>query len=151
MPDMKRGDGTRGAPVKHNIPTASTIMGLLRQGLTVSDIAIAANCSRSSIYYRCPGAAAAIGKKNFIKSLRATQWEVAIEDKNVAMLKFLGKQYLNQSEEPTVVTTTPAVTAELRSDVQAMMDRKQAEQMKAKDDMIEKLLQEIEKLNGDKD
>jgi hypothetical protein len=40
------------------------------------------------------------GRAEGKKSLRRSQWEKAVLDKDVRMLIFLGKQYLSQSESP---------------------------------------------------
>jgi len=89
--------------------TKSVVEKLAAIGCTTEEIASIVDVDEDFLYnaYKVP---LARGRNNLHSALRKTQIDVALQEHNVQMLIWLGKQYLNQREPRQDVTHSGDVT-----------------------------------------
>ena len=94
-----------GRPKKYNIDT-NTLFKLAKYNLTNIEIADIYGCDES-LLVKNYSEYLTKGRAELKKRLRQTQYEVAVEDKNVTMLIWLGKQILGQTEKAEIQMNRP--------------------------------------------
>ena len=96
---------TVGRPKKYDIDT-DTLFKLAKYNLTNIEIADIYGCDEA-LLRKNYSEFLTKGRAELKKRLRQTQYEVAVDDKNVTMLIWLGKQILGQTEKAEVQMNRP--------------------------------------------
>jgi len=96
---------TVGRPKKYDIDT-DTLFKLAKYNLTNIEIADIYGCDEA-LLRKNYSEFLTKGRAELKKRLRQTQYEVAVDDKNVTMLIWLGKQILGQTEKTTHEMANP--------------------------------------------
>ena len=96
---------TVGRPKKYDIDT-DTLFKLAKYNLTNIEIADIYGCDES-LLVKNYSEFLTKGRGELKKRLRQTQYEVAVDDKNVTMLIWLGKQILGQTEKAEIQMNRP--------------------------------------------
>tara|TARA_Y100001963_G_scaffold72041_1_gene100135 strand:- start:4063 stop:4419 length:357 start_codon:yes stop_codon:yes gene_type:complete len=96
---------TTGRPKKYNIDTEK-VFKLAKYNLTNQEIADIFGCDES-LLRKSYSEFLTKGRGELKKRLRQAQFEVAVEDKNVTMLIWLGKQILGQVEKAEIEMNRP--------------------------------------------
>ena len=94
-----------GRPKKYDIDT-DTLFKLAKYNLTNIEIADIYGCDES-ILVKNYSEFLTKGRGELKKRLRQTQYEVAVDDRNVTMLIWLGKQILGQTEKAELQMNRP--------------------------------------------
>ena len=94
-----------GRPKKYDIDT-DTLFKLAKYNLTNIEIADIYGCDES-LLVKNYSEFLTKGRAELKMRLRQTQYEVAVEDKNVTMLIWLGKQILGQTEKAEIQMNRP--------------------------------------------
>ena len=94
-----------GRPKKYDIDT-DTLFKLAKYNLTNIEIADIYGCDES-LLIKSYSEFLTKGRAELKKRLRQTQYEVAVEGKNVTMLIWLGKQILGQTEKAEIQMNRP--------------------------------------------
>ena len=92
-------------PKKYDIDT-DTLFKLAKYNLTNIEIADIYGCDES-LLVKNYSEFLTKGRAELKMRLRQTQYEVAVEDKNVTMLIWLGKQILGQTEKAEIQMNRP--------------------------------------------
>ena len=96
---------TVGRPKKYDIDT-DTLFKLAKYNLTNIEIADIYGCDES-LLVKNYSEFLTKGRGELKKRLRQTQYEVAVDDRNVTMLIWLGKQILGQTEKAELQMNRP--------------------------------------------
>ena len=104
---------TVGRPKKYDIDT-DTLFKLAKYNLTNIEIADIYGCDEA-LLRKNYSEFLTKGRAELKKRLRQTQYEVAVDDKNVTMLIWLGKQILGQTEKAEVQMNRPIEEVEYLS------------------------------------
>ena len=96
---------TVGRPKKYDIDT-DMLFKLAKYNLTNIEIADIYGCDEA-LLRKNYSEFLTKGRGELKKRLRQTQYEVAVEDKNVTMLIWLGKQILGQTEKAEIQMNRP--------------------------------------------
>ena len=94
-----------GRPKKYDIDT-DTLFKLAKYNLTNIEIADIYGCDES-LLVKNYSEFLTKGRGELKKRLRQTQYEVAVDDRNVTMLIWLGKQILGQTEKAELQMNRP--------------------------------------------